>query len=158
MPGYKAPVDDVMFLLSDVLHIDRYNNLPGFAEVTPDLVEAVLAEAAKFSEDVLTPLNHSGDKEGCRRHDDGSVTTPAGFKGAAYRQTDSTVYCVAEGSGSSRIGEGMFPWKARDIFVVPAWCSVSHAAAEDAVLFSFSDRPAQKALGLWREQVPVYKS
>jgi len=83
---------------------------------------------------------------------------PAGFKGAAYRQTDSTVYCVAEGSGSSRIGDGMFPWKARDIFVVPAWCSVSHAAAEDAVLFSFSDRPAQKALGLWREQVPVYKS
>jgi len=85
MPGYKAPVDDVMFLLSDVFHIDRYNNLPGFAEATPDLVEAVLAEAAKFSENVLTPLNRIGDKEGCRRHDDGSVTTPAGFKDA-YKQ------------------------------------------------------------------------
>ena len=81
MPTYKAPVDDVMFLLSDVFHIDRYNNLPGFAEATPDLIEAVLAEAAKFCEDVLTPLNRVGDKEGCRRHDDGSVTTPTGFQG-----------------------------------------------------------------------------
>jgi len=85
MPSYKAPVDDVMFLLSDVFHIDRYNNLPGFAEATPDLVDAVLGEAAKFCETVLTPLNRVGDKEGCRHHDDGSVTTPVGFK-AAYKQ------------------------------------------------------------------------
>ena len=85
MPSYKAPVDDVMFLLSDVFHIDRYNNLPGFAEATPDLIDAVLGEAAKFCEDVLTPLNRVGDKEGCRRHDDGSVTTPTGFK-AAHKQ------------------------------------------------------------------------
>jgi alkylation response protein AidB-like acyl-CoA dehydrogenase len=82
MPIYQAPVDDVMFLLGDVFHVDRYNNLPGFAEATPDLVEAVLAEAAKFCEDVLAPLNRVGDKEGCRRHDDGAVTTPTGFKEA----------------------------------------------------------------------------
>jgi alkylation response protein AidB-like acyl-CoA dehydrogenase len=75
------------FLLSDVFHIDRYNNLPGFGDATPDLVEAVLAEAAKFSEDVLAPLNRIGDKEGCRRHDDGSVTTPGGFKDAYQRLT-----------------------------------------------------------------------
>ncbi len=87
MPTYKAPVDDVMFLLSDVFHIERYNNLPGFAEATPDIVEAVLAEAAKFCEEVLTPLNRVGDKEGCRRHDDGSVTTPTGFKDAYKRLT-----------------------------------------------------------------------
>jgi acyl-CoA dehydrogenase len=85
MPTYKAPVDDVMFLLGDVFHIDRYNNLPGFAEATPDLLQAVLGEAAKFCEDVLTPLNRIGDKEGCRRHEDGSVTTPSGFK-SAYKQ------------------------------------------------------------------------
>ena len=85
MPTYKAPVDDVMFLLSDVFHIDRYNNLPGFADATPDLLEAVLEEAGKFCEDVLTPLNRVGDKEGCRRHDDGSVTTPTGFKEAYKR-------------------------------------------------------------------------
>jgi len=88
MPSYKAPVDDVMFLLSDVFHIDRYNNLPGFAEATPDLIEAVLTEAAKFSEDVLTPLNRVGDREGCRRNADGSVTTPPGFKAAQKQFTD----------------------------------------------------------------------
>ena len=87
MPTYKAPVGDVMFLLSDVFHIDRYNNLPGFADATPDLVEAVLDEAAKFCEDVLTPLNRVGDKEGCKRHADGSVTTPTGFKDA-YKRAD----------------------------------------------------------------------
>jgi len=88
MPIYKAPVDDVMFLLSDVFHIDRYNNLPGFADATPDLVGAVLAEAGKFAGEVLTPLNRVGDKEGCRRHDDGSVTTPTGFKDAYKKLTD----------------------------------------------------------------------
>ncbi len=88
MPSYKAPVDDVMFLLSDVFHIDRYNNLPGFAEATPDLIAAVLGEAAKFCEDVLTPLNRVGDKEGCRRNADGSVTTPTGFKAAHKQFTD----------------------------------------------------------------------
>jgi len=87
MPGYQAPVDEAMFLLRDVFHIERYNNLPGFAEVTPDLIEAVLAEAAKFCEDVLTPLNRVGDKEGCHRHDDGSVATPTGFKDAYKRLT-----------------------------------------------------------------------
>jgi acyl-CoA dehydrogenase len=85
MPTYKAPVDEVMFLLSDVFHVERYNNLPGFAEATPDLMQAVLAEAGKFCEDVLAPLNRVGDKEGCRRHADGSVTTPSGFKDA-YRK------------------------------------------------------------------------
>jgi acyl-CoA dehydrogenase len=88
MPTYKAPVGDVMFLLSDVFHIDRYNNLPGFADATPDLIEAVLDEAAKFCEDVLTPLNRIGDKEGCKRHADGSVTTPTGFKDAYKRLMD----------------------------------------------------------------------
>ncbi len=87
MPSYRAPVDDVAFLLGDVFHIERHNNLPGFAEASHDVVEAVLAEAAKFAEQVLTPLNRVGDKEGCRRHDDGSVTTPTGFKEAYRRLT-----------------------------------------------------------------------
>ncbi|MCC6889540.1 MAG: acyl-CoA dehydrogenase C-terminal domain-containing protein [Hyphomicrobiales bacterium] len=85
MPIYKAPVEDVLFLLNDVFQISRYNNLPGFAEATPDLIEAVLREAAKLAEGVMQPINHSGDQEGCRRHDDGRVTTPKGFK-EAYRQ------------------------------------------------------------------------
>ena len=85
MPTYTAPVDEVLFLLNDVFQIDRYNNLPGFADASPDLIEAILGEAAKFCQEVLTPLNRIGDIEGCTRHDDGSVTTPSGFKDA-YRQ------------------------------------------------------------------------
>jgi acyl-CoA dehydrogenase len=85
MPTYKAPVDDALFLLNDVFHLDHYGNLPGFSDASPDVVEAVLREAAKFSEEVLTPLNRVGDKEGCKRAADGSVTTPTGFKDA-YKQ------------------------------------------------------------------------
>jgi acyl-CoA dehydrogenase len=85
MPTYKAPVDDVLFLLNDVFHIERHNNLPGFADASPDVVEAVLGEAAKLCEEVLAPLNRVGDIEGCKRNDDGSVTTPKGFK-EAYQQ------------------------------------------------------------------------
>jgi alkylation response protein AidB-like acyl-CoA dehydrogenase len=85
MPIYKAPVDDALFLLNDVFHLDHHGNLPGFSDASPDVVEAVLREAAKFSEEVLTPLNRVGDKEGCKRAGDGSVTTPTGFKDA-YKQ------------------------------------------------------------------------
>jgi gentisate 1,2-dioxygenase len=77
---------------------------------------------------------------------------PASFRGRPYRSTDGTVYSVVEGRGRSAVGERVFEWKPRDVFVVPSWCKVSHEAAEDAVLFSFSDRPVQEALGLWREE------
>src|SRR4030088_3115313 len=89
MPSYKAPLEDVGFLLNDVFQFDRYNNLPGFSDASADVREAILAEAAKLSEEVLQPLNRVGDIEGCIRHDDGRVTTPKGFK-EAYKQ-------VAEG-------------------------------------------------------------
>src|SRR5262249_31779793 len=82
MPSYKAPVDDVLFLMNDVFHVDRYANLPGFADASPDVVEAILTETAKYCGDTLTPLNRSGDKEGCKRLPDGSVTTPKGFREA----------------------------------------------------------------------------
>ena len=76
---------------------------------------------------------------------------PAGFTGEAYRSTDATVFCVAEGRGRSHIGETTLDWGLHDIFVVPSWRPVSHEALDDTVLFSFSDRAAQKALGVWRE-------
>ncbi|MBB5052354.1 alkylation response protein AidB-like acyl-CoA dehydrogenase [Afipia massiliensis] len=85
MTIYKAPVEDVTFLLNDVFQIDRYNNLPGFSDATADVRAAIFDEAAKLAEQVLHPLNHSGDLEGCTRHDDGSVSTPKGFK-EAFRQ------------------------------------------------------------------------
>jgi alkylation response protein AidB-like acyl-CoA dehydrogenase len=85
MPTYKAPVEDVKFLLNDVFHMERYGNMPGFADASPDVVAAILEEAAKFAEEVVAPLNRVGDLEGCKRNPDGSVTTPKGFK-EAYRQ------------------------------------------------------------------------
>ena len=59
---------------------------------------------------------------------------------------------MIEGSGRSRVGDVTFEWTKRDIFVVPSWYPVSHEADDEAVLFSFSDRPVQKSLGLWREE------
>jgi acyl-CoA dehydrogenase len=84
MPSYKAPVEEVLFLLRDVFPIQRYNNLPGFADATPDVVEAIVSEAAKLCEETLLPLNQTGDRAGCVRNKDGSVATPHGFK-EAYR-------------------------------------------------------------------------
>jgi acyl-CoA dehydrogenase len=86
MPAYKAPVEDTLFLLNDVFGINRYSNLPGFSDIG-DMLEPILAEGAKVCEEVWQPLNRLGDQMGCKRNEDGSVTTPKGFKDAydAYR-------------------------------------------------------------------------
>lgn len=77
---------------------------------------------------------------------------PAGFASKPYRSTDATIYCAAEGHGESKIGDKVFSWGPRDVFVVPSWYPVSHKVDGEAVLFSASDRPVQKMLRMWREQ------
>jgi gentisate 1,2-dioxygenase len=76
---------------------------------------------------------------------------PRGFAGAPYRSTDGTVYVCIEGKGETRIGGESLAWGPRDVFVVPSWAAHAHRAAEESVLFSFSDRVVQEKLGLWRE-------
>ena len=77
---------------------------------------------------------------------------PGGFRGAAHRSTDATVFCVAEGEGRTEAGEETFTWGPRDVFIIPSWSPRRHEVEEEAVLFSFSDRVVQEALGLWREE------
>ena len=84
MTEYTAPLRDMRFVLNDLVGMQRITALPGYEHAEPDLTDAILEEAAKFAGNVLSPLNHSGDKEGARLDADGAHTA-AGFA-EAYRQ------------------------------------------------------------------------
>jgi gentisate 1,2-dioxygenase len=77
---------------------------------------------------------------------------PKGFKAEPCRSTDAMVYAAIEGGGAVSIGGERFEFEPRDVFVVPSWLPSQVDAREETVLFSFSDRPAQEAMGLWREK------
>lgn len=77
---------------------------------------------------------------------------PAGFRTEPYRSTDATVFVGVEGSGRAHVGGQVFDWGPRDVFVCPSWQEIVHEVDEDAVLFSYSDRPVQEKLGLWWER------
>ena len=81
MPSYKAPTVDYQFLMHHVFDLESYNNLSPFKEASPDLIDAILEEAAKLTENVFQPLNQSGGEEGCKL-ENGTVLTPKGFKKA----------------------------------------------------------------------------
>ena len=85
MPTYRAPTRDTRFVVNELLKLESFGNLPGFEGADREITDTVIDEAGRFIADVIAPLNLSGDREGCTRHPDGSVTTPAGFK-AAYDQ------------------------------------------------------------------------
>ncbi len=148
----------------DGLDIPIVNMLDSsFAEHYPGGTKPVLQEAGDSP--VSFPYSRmralAGRTPGTRIHYGGESTMPtidawlsllpAGFRTEAYRSTDATVFCVAEGHGQSRIGDETFSWGPHDIFMVPSWVPATHEAQDESVLFSFSDRPIQKALGLWRE-------
>jgi gentisate 1,2-dioxygenase len=77
---------------------------------------------------------------------------PKGFKGTPYRSTDGMIFVCVEGGGTTEVDGKILEWRANDVFVVPAWKRYAHRAAKQSVLFSISDRPAQEALGIWREE------
>ena len=81
MATYQAPLRDIRFVLHEVLDSGSLSTLPGYEQATPELMDAVIDEAAKMSEQVLFPLNLSGDAEGCT-YENGVVRTPKGFKEA----------------------------------------------------------------------------
>lgn len=82
MPGYKAPLREIKFVFNELLDSDRhYRSLNGCEELSPELFDAIVGSASKFAENVVAPLNRSGDEQGCH-FDKGSVATPQGFKEA----------------------------------------------------------------------------
>ena len=78
---------------------------------------------------------------------------PKGFKGKDYQSTDGTIFVCVEGKGTTKVGGKVLEWGPNDVFVVPSWMKYAHNAKNESVLFSISDRPAQEALGIWREKV-----
>lgn len=121
------------------------------------------------SREALAALARAGEPDPCHGHKmryvnpatgDHAMPTigaflqllPQGFETAEYRATDGTVYVAVEGEGETVVGDTVIRWKPRDIFVVPTWHRHRHRPARESVLFSFSDRPVQEKLGLWREE------
>ena len=97
MPTYRAPRQDIDFLLNDVFQADQlFSSMPGTQDASVDLTSAIVDEATKIAEGLLAPINQSGDQEGCR-YDDGVVTTPKGFQ-QAYN-------AYAEGGWAGLTGE-----------------------------------------------------
>jgi len=87
MPTYRAPLEEYKFLIHELLELDRQTDLPQFGDLSTELTDDVLANAAKLCEEVLQPLNQSGDEEGCH-YENGVVRTPKGFKDAYKAYVD----------------------------------------------------------------------
>ena len=122
MPIYKAPLADMRFVLHELYDSKTIAELPDSAEFTPELLDSVLEEGAKFCEEVLFPLNQSGDLEGCT-YENGVVRTPAGFKEAYKAFCDGGWSAMA--SSPEFGGQGM-PISA-SLFVEEMMCSANVA-------------------------------
>jgi len=90
MPSYTAPIRDMQFVLHELLKVEQeLKALPQHAEVDADTINSILEEGAKFASEVITPLNQSGDEEGCTYVGDGVVHAPKGFKEAFAQFVDA---------------------------------------------------------------------
>lgn len=129
MPEYKAPLRDIQFARNELLgYEEHYQSIPAFEDASPDVVQAILEEGAKFCEQVLAPLNRVGDQEGCTWSEGGVVKTPTGFK-EAYQQfveggwpslaapaefggqglPESLAFSLSEMTGQANWAWGMYP-------------------------------------------------
>ena len=95
MPIYNAPLRDMKFVMQEMLNVGQLTDYERFAEADTDTLEAILEQSSKFATEVLAPLNVVGDQEGCVRNDDGSVTTPTGFKEAYEQVVESGMMALA---------------------------------------------------------------
>ena len=90
MPQYNPPLRDIQFVIHELLNADKtFATLPAFKDVDKDTINQIMEESGKFASEIAFPLNQVGDKEGCTRHENGSVTTPAGFKGVYQQYVES---------------------------------------------------------------------
>ena len=103
MPIYRAPIEDFRFLLHEFFDIEKHRDLPHFADLSPDLIDDILTNAGKFCEEVLQPINQSGDEEGCH-FENGVVRTPKGFKEAykAYLRSRLGRACARRRNSAAR--------------------------------------------------------
>ena len=96
MPSYNAPLRDIKFVMQEMLNVESLTEYENFAEADMDTLDAILEQSAKFSSEVLAPLNVVGDQEGCIRNDDGSVKTPTGFKDAYHQVVETGMMGLSE--------------------------------------------------------------
>src|ERR1035438_392523 len=122
MSEYIAPLKDMRFVLTELAGLDEVARLPGCEEATPDVVDAILEEAAKFATGVLAPISQEGDREGARWADK-AVTMPESFK-AAYRQFVDNGWAALDTSPEHG-GQGLPKLGAAP--VAEMWKSANHA-------------------------------
>ncbi|MSQ55643.1 MAG: gentisate 1,2-dioxygenase [Betaproteobacteria bacterium] len=149
---------------------ERYgNNLAPLGPLPDSKTSPIFNYPYARSRETLANLRRSGDPDACHGWKMQFINPltggpamptigafiqllPEGFRSAPHRSTDGTIYSVVEGEGKAWIGEQAFEFEPRDTFVVPSWMPCRFETRGECVMFSFSDRPAQLALGLWREQ------
>ena len=107
MSEYSPPLDDMKFTLKEVVNVNSLSELPAFSEVGLEALDSLLDEASRFFNEVISPTNRTGDLEGSLLNDDGSVSTPSGFREAYAQYVDAGWGAI---SFDPEYGGGGFPW------------------------------------------------